>query len=50
MIVKQLDQAIAFQAERKRQDAAKKDGPELDQKLEIPTPPGTPPSVQPPSQ
>jgi outer membrane lipoprotein-sorting protein len=50
MIVKQLDQAIAFQAEKKRQDATKKEGPVLDQSLEIPTPPGTPPSVQPPSQ
>ena len=49
MIVKQLDSAIAMQAERKKAEAAKKDGPVLDQSLDVPLPPGAP-SVSPPPQ
>ena len=49
MIVKQLDSAIAMQAERKKAEAAKKEGPVLNQSLDVPVPPGTPP-VSPPQQ
>jgi hypothetical protein len=42
MIVKQLDSIIAMQAERKKADATKKEGPVLEQSLEIPPPPGAP--------
>jgi hypothetical protein len=42
MIVKQLDSIIAMQAERKKADAAKKEGPVLEQSLDIPPPPGAP--------
>ena len=49
MIVKQLDSAIAMQAERKKAEAAKKDGPVLNQSLDVPLPPGSP-SVSPPPQ
>jgi outer membrane lipoprotein-sorting protein len=40
MIVKRLDSIIAMQAERKKADAAKKEGPVLEHSLEIPPPPG----------
>jgi len=49
MIVKQLDSAIAMQAERKKAEAAKKEGPVLNQSLEVPLPPGAS-SVGPPPQ
>ena len=49
MIVKQLDSAIAMQRERKNNEAAKKEGPVLNQSLDVPVPPGTPP-VSPPQQ
>jgi outer membrane lipoprotein-sorting protein len=49
IIIKQLDSAIAMQAERKKAEAAKKEGPVLDQPLEVPSPPGAP-SVGPPPQ
>ena len=39
MIVKQLDSAIAMQAERKKAEATKKDGPVLNQSLDVPPPP-----------
>jgi outer membrane lipoprotein-sorting protein len=42
MFVKQLDQMLAAQADRKKAEATKKEGPVLDQSLEIPTPPGQP--------
>jgi hypothetical protein len=42
MIVKQLDSIIAMQAERKKADAAKNQGPVLEQSLEIPPAPGAP--------
>ena len=42
MIVKQLDQVIAAQADRKKDEAVKKEGPVLDQSLEVPPPPGGP--------
>jgi outer membrane lipoprotein-sorting protein len=38
-IVKGLDQAISMEAQRKKSEAAKKEGPVLDQSIEIPTPP-----------
>jgi hypothetical protein len=48
MIVRQLDQMLAIQADRKKQEATKKDSPGvLDQSLEIPTPPAQPPVDQP---
>src|SRR5262249_45941094 len=49
MIVKQLDSAIAMQAERKKAEASKKEGPVLNQSLEVPLPPGSS-SVGPPPQ
>jgi outer membrane lipoprotein-sorting protein len=48
MIVKQLDTAIAMQAERKKAEAAKKEGPVLDRSLDITPPPGLPPVDQQP--
>jgi hypothetical protein len=48
MIVKQLDSMIAMTAERKKAEAAKKEGPVLEQSLEIPPPPGAPAADQPP--
>ncbi len=50
MIVKQLDSIIAMQAERKKADAAKKEGPVLDQQLEIPPPPSIPAPIRTPSR
>jgi outer membrane lipoprotein-sorting protein len=50
MIVKQLDSAIAMQAERKKAEAAKKDGPILNQSLDVPLPPGQPSASPPPQQ
>ena len=47
MIVKQLDSVIAMQSERKKAEAAKKEGPVLEQSLEIPPPPGPPATGQP---
>lgn len=47
MIVKQLDSVLAMQAERKKAEEAKKEGPELKQSLEIPPPPGVPATGQP---
>jgi hypothetical protein len=47
MIVKQLDQMIAVQAERKKVEASKNEGPVLEQPLEIAPPPGTPSAAQP---
>jgi outer membrane lipoprotein-sorting protein len=48
MIVRQLDQMLAIQADRKKQEATKKETPSvLDQPLDIPTPPGQPPVDQP---
>jgi outer membrane lipoprotein-sorting protein len=38
-IVKGLDQAIAMESQRKKSEAAKKEGPVLDQSIEIPAPP-----------
>jgi outer membrane lipoprotein-sorting protein len=49
MIVKQLDSAIAMQAERRKAEEAKKEGPVLKQSLDIPSPPGAT-SVAPPPQ
>jgi hypothetical protein len=49
MIIKQLDSAIAMQAERRKAEEAKKEGPVLKQSLDIPSPPGAP-SVAPPPQ
>jgi outer membrane lipoprotein-sorting protein len=47
-IVRQLDQMLAIQADRKKQEATKKDAPSvLDQPLDIPTPPSQPPVNQP---
>jgi outer membrane lipoprotein-sorting protein len=48
MVVKRLDQALAAQADRKKDDANKKDGPLLDQPLDVPSPPGQPSIPQPP--
>lgn len=50
MIVKQLDSAIAMQAERKKAEAAKKEGPILNQSLEVPPPSGQPSASPPPQQ
>lgn len=47
MLVKQLDRMIAMQAERKKAETTKKEGPILDQPLDIPTPPAAPPAGQP---
>lgn len=49
MLVKQLDSYIAMQAERKKAEATKKEGPVLNQSLEVPPPPAQP-SVGPPPQ
>jgi outer membrane lipoprotein-sorting protein len=38
-IVKGLDQAISMETQRKKSEAAKKEGPMLDQSIEIPSPP-----------
>jgi hypothetical protein len=46
-MVKQLDQVIQIQSDRKKQESVKKDVPELPQSLEVPTPPGVPPSSSP---
>ncbi len=48
MLVKQLDQALAAQADRKKDEANKKEGPLLDQSLDVPTPPAQPSVAQPP--
>lgn len=52
MIVKQLDSAIAMQAQRKKDEAAKKEGPVLNQSLDVAPPPapapGSPSSGPPP--
>jgi outer membrane lipoprotein-sorting protein len=50
MIIKQLDTAIAMQAERKKAEAAKKEGPVLEKSLEVPVPPGSPSAGPPPQQ
>jgi outer membrane lipoprotein-sorting protein len=42
MIVRQLDQAIRLQAEKKKSDAAKKEEGVLDQPLNVPAPPAGP--------
>ncbi len=47
MIIKQLDQVIASQVARKKDETVKKEGPVLDQSLEVPPPPGAPPAGQP---
>ncbi len=44
MIVRQLDQAIRSQAEKKKADAVKKDGAVLEQPLNVPAPPDIPAS------
>lgn len=48
MIVRQLDTTIARQAEMKKAEAAKKEGPVLEKALDIPLPSGSP-SAAPPS-
>lgn len=50
LIVKQLDVAIARQVELKKAEAAKKEGPVLDQPLDVPLPPGSPSAGPPPQQ
>jgi hypothetical protein len=47
MIVRQLDQAIRVQAEKKKSDAAKKDEGVLDQPLNVPVPPPAGPGANP---
>jgi outer membrane lipoprotein-sorting protein len=49
MIVKQLDSVIAVQADRKKAETTKKEGPVIDQPLEIPPPPAPPAAAQPSS-
>jgi outer membrane lipoprotein-sorting protein len=47
MIVKFLDSQIAMQAQQKKAETTKKEGPVLDQPLDIPPPPGVPAAGQP---
>jgi outer membrane lipoprotein-sorting protein len=42
LMVRGLDQAIQMQADRKKADATRKEGPLLDQPIDIPPPPSTP--------
>ncbi len=47
-LVRDLDQALAASADRKKEEASKKEGPLLNQSLDVPTPPGQPSVAQPP--
>jgi hypothetical protein len=50
MIIRQIDAVIAHQASQKKDETSKKEGPVLDQSLEIPPPPATtPPAGQSPT-
>lgn len=47
-LVKDLDTALAASADRKKEEASKKDGPLLDHSLDVPIPPAQPSVPQPP--
>lgn len=47
-LVKELDQALTASADRKKEEASKKEGPLLDHSLDVPTPPSQPSVAQPP--
>ena len=46
-LVKVLDQAIQMEVQRKKNESAKKEGPVLDQPIDIPSPPDPTPLLDP---